>query len=334
MSKIKDDIIRAEDLICIPDFYRNDKNIFDMIYPFTTENINGMFSHFNFKDKDCLSVLGSSDQIFDMYLRGAKSVTAFDINPLTEYLFYLKKAALDANLTKKEYLDYFCQRGIDSYTIFDEDCIRPFDIRIFDKLLPYLNENSYKFWTNLYDKYNFSTIRDTTRLFNSDEYFKDTLENTIAYLDDGNFEKLKKISKNIKITFINKDIKELVLNKKYDLMYFSNLFQYNSSLFYQDTICKTGHLQRKFPLETFRNYIMSFKDNLNDNGIIIIGYIYTILDEWDSIGIFNKEIRDEVFPLDKFDYYYFKSIDYYESSYTNIDSKKEKDACLVYKKVS
>ena len=49
---------------------------------------------------------------------------------------------------------------------------------------------------------------------------------------------------------------------------------------------------------------------------------------------FNKEIRDKVFPLDKFDYYYFKSIDYYESSYTNIDSKKEKDACLVYKKVS
>ena len=117
-------------------------------------------------------------------------------------------------------------------------------------------------------------------------------------------------------------------------MYFSNIVQYASSLFYQDTICKTGHLQRKFPLETFRNYIMSFKDNLNDNGIIIIGYIYTILDEWDSIGIFNKEIRDKVFPLDKFDYYYFKSIDYYESSYTNIDSKKEKDACLVYKKVS
>ena len=61
MSKIKDDIIRAEDLICMPAFYRNDKNIFDMIYPFTTENINGMFSHFSFKDKDCLSVLGSSD---------------------------------------------------------------------------------------------------------------------------------------------------------------------------------------------------------------------------------------------------------------------------------
>ena len=169
MSKIEDDITKAEYLIDTPSFYRTDKNIFDMIYPFTTENINGMFSHFNFKDKDCLSVLGSSDQIFDMYLRGAKSVTAFDINPLTEYLFYLKKAALDANLTKEEYLDYFCYR--DDYTIFDDDSIRPFDIKIFDKIVPYLKGNSYKFWTS------FSTIRDTTRLFTIDEYFRDILEN-------------------------------------------------------------------------------------------------------------------------------------------------------------
>ena len=112
MSKIKDDIKRANYLIKIPSFFRENDDIFDMIYPFTTENINGMFSHFNFKDKDCLSVLGSSDQVFDMYLRGAKSVTAFDINPLTEYLFYLKKAALDANLTKEEYLDYLIVMNI------------------------------------------------------------------------------------------------------------------------------------------------------------------------------------------------------------------------------
>ena len=61
MSKIKDDIKRANYLIKIPSFFRENDDIFDMIYPFTTENINGMFSHFNFKDKDCLSVLGSSD---------------------------------------------------------------------------------------------------------------------------------------------------------------------------------------------------------------------------------------------------------------------------------
>ena len=170
MSKIKDDIKRANYLIKIPSFFIENDDIFDMIYPFTTENINGMFSHFNFKDKDCLSVLGSSDQVFDMYLRGASSVTAFDINPLTEYFFYLKKAALDANLTKEEYLDYFCYRGTDNYAIFGNRLIKPFDIRIFDKIAPNLKGNSYKFWNDLYNKYNFSTIRESARLFNNDEY--------------------------------------------------------------------------------------------------------------------------------------------------------------------
>ena len=332
MSKIKDDIKRANYLIKIPSFFRENDDIFDMIYPFTTENINGMFSHFNFKDKDCLSVLGSSDQVFDMYLRGASSVTAFDINPLTEYLFYLKKAALDANLTKEEYLDYFCYRGTDNYAIFGNRLIKPFDIRTFDKIAPNLKGNSYKFWANLYSKHKFLSIREGAKLFTSDEYFRDTLEHTVSYLDDDNFEKLKEVSKNIKITFINKDIKELVLAKNYDLMYFSNIIQYASSMFLKNTICETAYLQRKLPLEAFKNYIMSFKDNLNDNGIIIIGYIYTILDECYSNGIFNKEIRDEVFPLDEFNYYYFKSINYYEDPYTSIDPKREKDACLVYKK--
>ena len=79
-------------------------------------------------------------------------------------------------------------------------------------------------------------------------------------------------------------------------------------MFLKNTICETAYLQRKLPLEAFKNYIMSFKDNLNANGIIIMGYIYTILNECYSNGIFNKEIRDEVFPLDEFNYYYFKSI--------------------------
>ncbi len=332
MSSLEEDLKKAKELIENNGYYRNEKELFNMIYPFTTENINGMFSHFSFKDKDCLSVLGSSDQVFDMYLRGARSVTTFDINPLTEYLFHLKKAALDANLTKEEYLDYFCYRGTDNYAIFQNRLIKPFDIRIFDKIAPNLKGNSYKFWINLYNKYSFSTIRKSARLFTSNEYFRDTLEHTVAYLDDDNFEKLKEVSKNIKITFINKDIKELVLEKKYDLMYFSNIIQYASSMFLKNTICETAYLQRKLPLEAFKNYIMSFKDNLNANGIIIIGYIYTILDEYYSNGIFNKAIRDEVFPLDKFNYYYFNSIDYYEKPYTNLDSKKEKDACLVYKK--
>ncbi len=107
MSSLEEDIKKAKYLIENHKFYRNRDDIFDEIYPFTNENIKEMFDFFDFKDKNCLCVLGSSDQTFDMYLRGAKSVTAFDINPLTKYLFYLKRAALKADLTKEEYLSFF-----------------------------------------------------------------------------------------------------------------------------------------------------------------------------------------------------------------------------------
>ena len=82
MSCLEEDLKNAKYLIENHKFYRNHGDMFEMIYPFTNENIKDMFSCFNFKDKECLSILGSSDQVFDMYLRGAKSVTAFDINPL------------------------------------------------------------------------------------------------------------------------------------------------------------------------------------------------------------------------------------------------------------
>ena len=52
------------------------------VYLNTTENINGILSKINVKDKNILSVAGSGDQALNAYLHGAKSVTLFDINPL------------------------------------------------------------------------------------------------------------------------------------------------------------------------------------------------------------------------------------------------------------
>ena len=86
MSSLDEDLKNAKKLIENNGYYRNAKELFDMIYPFTTENIKDMLNCFELKDKDCLTVLGASDQVFDMYLRGASSVTAFDVNPLAKYL--------------------------------------------------------------------------------------------------------------------------------------------------------------------------------------------------------------------------------------------------------
>ena len=84
--------------------------------------------------------------------------------------------------------------------------------------------------------------------------------------------------------------------------------------------------------QEFKDFIMQYKDNLNDNGVMIIGYIYTILEECDTIAIFNKKIRDEVFPKDTYSYEYFKAASHLENDYLCRIPTYEKDACLVYKK--
>lgn len=326
MSCLEEDLKNAKYLIENHKFYRNHGEMFEMIYPFTNENIKDMFSCFNFKDKECLSILGSSDQVFDMYLRGAKSITAFDINPLTKYLFYLKRAALRADLTKEEYLSFFC-----SSENYDESK-ESFNEEIFSRIVPFLKGNSYKFWTELYTRYSGYKIREQDCLFSFDEYKRSTLESIVYYLSDEGFEKVKEISSSIKITFVNKNIKDLILSKNYDLMYFSNLIQYASSIFYQQSLYETKYEKEKVSLQEFKDFIMQYKDNLNDNGVMIIGYIYTILEECDTIAIFNKQIRDEVFPNDTYSYEYFKATSHLENDYLSKIPTYEKDACLVYKK--
>ena len=322
MSCLEEDLKNAKYLIENHKFYRNHGEMFEMIYPFTNENIKDMFSCFNFKDKECLSILGSSDQVFDMYLRGAKSVTAFDINPLTKYLFYLKRAALRADLTKEEYLSFFCS----------SEFKKSFNEETFTRIVPFLKGNSYKFWTELYTRYSGYKIREQDCLFSFDEYKRSTLESIVYYLSDEGFEKVKEISSSIKITFVNKNIKDLLLSKNYDLMYFSNLIQYASNIFYQQSLYETKYEEEKVSLQEFKDFIMQYKDNLNDNGVMIIGYIYTILEECNTIAIFNKKIRDEVFPNDTYSYEYFKATSHLENDYLCKIPTYEKDACLVYKK--
>ena len=173
---VKKDIDKAKYFIKTMDFCRDDSDIFDMLHIFTNENIKDMFANFNFKDKVYLSVLASSDQVLDMYLRGAKKVTTFDINPLTKYLFYLKRAALASGISKKEYFSYFCYKTSLGY---NEDA---FNEKIFNKIVPYLYGDSYKFWSSLYDEFKGIEIREDRFLFSFDECLSSTLTTFESYL--------------------------------------------------------------------------------------------------------------------------------------------------------
>lgn len=245
---LKNDLQKAINLI-----ENSTENIFETIYPFCNENIKELFSKFDLNNKECLTVLSSSDQIFDMYLKGATNITSFDINGLTKYYYALKKACLLADLDKEEYLKYFC------YEEYNNECKNKdsFNINTFNKIKNYLDKESYIFWTELYNLYNPEVLRKPLGLFNFDEDSNLVISNSIDYLQDDNFDKLKEIIKEKELVFYNMDLNLLpvYLDKKYDFIYLSNIIQYTD-------------------LEKFRIIIELLKHNLKEDGNIICGYLY------------------------------------------------------------
>lgn len=88
MREIESDLLNTklvvEDGLC--DVYGYSK-----LYTSTNEDLECLFKCFSVKDKEVLSVLASSDQLFSAYYHGAKSVNTFDRNKLAKYYYYLRK---------------------------------------------------------------------------------------------------------------------------------------------------------------------------------------------------------------------------------------------------
>lgn len=67
------------------------KELFQEVYPFTTEVISGYFNELDFKDKSVMTLGSSSDQAFNALLLGAKKITVYDINENTAKFGKLKR---------------------------------------------------------------------------------------------------------------------------------------------------------------------------------------------------------------------------------------------------
>lgn len=108
-----------EDIEFLENILLNDKkdikdNYFDHIYPFTNENISAYYKNIDFENKEVLTVVGSGDHILNAFLDGAKSVDAFDINPLAKHYTELKIAAIKT-FDLKDYILFFYPSKTDQY---------------------------------------------------------------------------------------------------------------------------------------------------------------------------------------------------------------------------
>ena len=293
-------------------------NKFASIYPFTTENIKGYLDFFDVGDKDVLTVGASGDQTLNLLLRNVKSVDYFDMNPFTELYFNLKCAAIKI-LSLDEFLEFFC---FDAFPSTFKKNKNAFNINVYYKISPYLDDDTRKFWDSLYLKQNGFEIRKSMLFSNDEEPFR-VLPKVNDYLNDDAFNRLKvELDKKAKPRFIETNVTKLSskLIKKYDYILLSNIAQYLDYIYDKDE------------LFSFKRLIKSLSNELNPDGKIMLAYLYDTKKEsiWseDYANIYNLKKVMEVFADENLELLNFPAITDLKWQYQT----DKKDAALVYTK--
>lgn len=178
---------------------------YNRLYFSSNERLDEIFSYFDFKDKDVLSVIGSGDQAISFFNKGVNRVDLFDINKLAIYYYYLRIWAI------KYQNDIYPGTGEKT-------------IEYIKKLLKYVfiqnNDelNAYNYW-NLFVE-NFSNY-DIMSFFYSCYY--------PLYKEEFNLENLKENIEHIDSKIMNIDLSgNFSIDNKYDYLYTSNIVDYIS----------------------------------------------------------------------------------------------------------
>lgn len=264
--------------------YQSDDLSYREIYMWTTENIRGMINQLDLLNKRILTVCSSGDHIFNFLLEGAEEVVAFDINPLTEYMFYLKRAAI-INLEYEEFINFFFPKTL----LFRQT----FDKNIYNKIRKDIpNGIILEFWDELFTKYT------SKELYNSKLFIKKSISNKSLivcnkYLNNkNNYNILKTRLKTFeKLEFHKINIFEQIptFKEKFDFVYLSNII--DSWHFFD----KIEYLKR------IKEIIIKISESIKEEGLIGVCYVYFYLDGYWSTkqknniptlienGAFNKK---------------------------------------------
>lgn len=230
-----------------------DNAMFQKIYPFTTENINGYLDKVNFKGNSILTVGSSGDQVLNVVLLGCKSVHVVDLCPFSKEYFYLKMAAI-LTLDRHEFLEFFSMKSFyNQFTINNN----AFNINVYRKIYDSIIDDEVReFWNYLFKKYSSLFLRE--RLFNIyDDSPRSFVGKANNYLtSDEKYNRLKEIISDLVIIFSIGNIFSIDLpeNNKFNHILFSNLITYNSP-------------------ESIVKICKKYMAYLEDNGIMQIAYL-------------------------------------------------------------
>ena len=182
----------------------NGKINYNLLFSSSNELLKPIFSNFDFKGSDVLSVLGSGDQAFHFFKAKVGKLDLFDINKLTIYNMYLRYWNM---LIHNQ---YYLPEDIDNnYVLKLLSCVNPSSS---DERVAFI------YWSSLIKK-----CKNINDLFIPRSTIIDT-KNEVNH-------KLKIVEgvRNHNFEFYNMDIsKPSSLDKKYDYIYVSNIGDYVS----------------------------------------------------------------------------------------------------------
>ena len=172
------------------------------IYQKSNEYLKFIFNNIDVLGKDVLTVLGSTDQFFAFVDKKAKKIDAFDINPLTEYYYFLRKWCFAKNICYP----------LEIKDVVIKEIIKKVEANSLEEMW------AKEFWSEFYQN------KDSNEyLFYKTKYEKEwdfPLESVVL-----DFRKLEKESKS-NIKFYNIDIfKKNTFSCKYDVVFMSNILQ-------------------------------------------------------------------------------------------------------------
>lgn len=263
--------IKKCDGIFLDDFAKG----FQMLYPFTTENISGYINNFDLSNKTLLTVGSSGDQIINGSLFDSRDIVNLDICPYAKFYIYLKISCL-LELNKNQFLNFLSYK----YKTF-KDNNSAFDNNIYKKIkstLRLLDYESYLFWDELFS--NFKGLDIRKELFEFDENKTDVIIGCNPYLQsDILYDITKTKIKKTKFEFITDDVFKTSIDKQFDSIWLSNI---------------GTHISRHF----LKIMIDNMSKKLNDNGLLLISYLYkTVRDtlyQQDWSPIYNLEKTFEI----------------------------------------
>lgn len=283
----------------LSNYFRN----YSRMYMMTTENLNGFFNHFSVEGKSILTVAGSGDQRLNSYILGAKDVTCFDINPLTELHLKLKDTAIK-NIDLDKFISFFEIKN-------DNKEYSSLDPRIFRMFKDYLDEDVYSFYNYVINESIYLRSRDIYIDFINDISNQKRINN---YLDLDSYNNIRNIIRNKSIDFIESNVIDLPCKldgKKYDMILLSNISDY------------IHHIYNDNHMSKYKELIDSLKNNLTEDGIMQVGYIYSYYNRGEDISDFHyDDIRNKYFSIGE---YLTRFVD----SYYNDGSY---DKVIIYKK--